>query len=143
MGLGALTKELAKQAIGDQVKDVMDSLRPPDLATIAENLTGVRPAAPAPDSSLGSILIGQMQAMQNALKEDQELMVLCATGAGMLRILEVFVPAWKVAVLTGIDSAKITTRLISPFESLQLICKPMPVESGAKPVRLRFVTPKA
>ena len=76
--------------------------------------------------------------MQNALKDDAELVVLCSTGLETLRILEIFVPAWRVAVLTRIDSEKTVTRIISPIESLQLVCKPMsvnPVEAGPPPFR--------
>src|SRR3954449_2795604 len=63
VGIGALTKELAKQAIGDGVKDVVDSLRPPDLASVAETITGTKPAAPPTEASTGAILVGQLQAM--------------------------------------------------------------------------------
>jgi hypothetical protein len=142
VGLGAITKVWAKQAITDNVKDVVQSLRPPDLAAVAENLTAAKAPSPSVDTAVGSILIGQIQAMQNALKDDQELVVLCSTGLETLRILEIFVPAWRVAVLTGIDSEKTVTRIISPIESLQLVCKPMNVEPESKPVRIRFVTPK-
>jgi hypothetical protein len=142
VGLGAITKVWAKQAITDNVKDVVQSLRPPDLAAVAENLTGAKAPSPPVDTAVGSILVGQIQAMQNALKDDQELVVLCSTGLETLRILEIFVPAWRVAVLTGIDTEKTVTRIISPIESLQLVCKPMSVEPESKPVRIRFVTPK-
>src|SRR5947209_1808671 len=134
VGIGALTKELAKQAIGDGVKDVVDSLRPPDLASVAETIAGTKPAAPPAEASTGAILVGQLQAMQNALKDDQELLILCSTALGTLRVLEIFVPAWRVAVLTGIDTDKVITRAVGPVENLVLVCKPMPVQSGSKPV---------
>jgi hypothetical protein len=142
MSLGFLTKQLAQQAIGNQVKEVVDSLRPADAAATAESLGGSKPTA-AQGESAGSIIIAQMQAMQNALKDDQELVVLCGTALEPMRVLEVYAPSWRVAVLTGIDSAKVLTRLISPFDSLQLVCKPMAVQPGAKPARIRFITPKA
>src|SRR4051812_25724569 len=119
MNLGALTKELAKQAIGDRVKDVVDSLRPSDLAAVAEGTSSAAKAAAPADPSIGNIIVGQLQAMQGALKEDQELVVLCNTGLETLRVFEVFVPAWKVAVLTGVDANKVVTRIISPIETLQ------------------------
>jgi hypothetical protein len=81
--------------------------------------------------------------MQKSLKEDQELVVLCTTGLGTLRVLEIYAPSWRVVVLTGIDADKTVTRVISPVESLQLVCKPMAVQAGAKPAHIRFVTPKA
>ena len=144
MGLGALTKQFAKQTLGDGVKEMVESLRPPNLSEIAENLnsSASTPAKTPPEGSIASVLIGQIQAMQSALKEDQELVVLCSSDIETMRVLEFFVPAWKVAVLTGIDTDKVVTRVICPVESLKLVCKPMPVAPGSTPVRIRFVTPK-
>lgn len=142
MALGQLTKALAEQAIRNPVKDVLDSLRPADLTGISDALRSSRPAGPGPGESVGAILIGQVQAMQKALKEDQELVVLYQAGAETVRVLEFFVPSWNVFVLTGIDTEKNITRVISPVESLQLICKVMKVQAPAKPARVGFVTPK-
>lgn len=130
MGLGDLTRQLAKQAIGDQVKDVVDSL-------------GGAHAAPAtPDNPCATIL-GQLQAMQKATKEDEELAVLCTAGAETLRVLEIFAPSWQVVVLTGIDADRNVTRLISAVHSLQLVCKVIKLAPPAKPTRVRVVAPKA
>ena len=131
MSLSHLTKQFAQQAIGDQVKDVVDSLRPGDADSAAASLSG---------ENIGAIIIAQVQAMQKSLKEDQELIVHCATGLERLRVLEIYAPSGRVVVLTGIGADKIITRVICPVESLQLICKPMQVEAGAKPTRVRFVS---
>src|SRR5215216_3868363 len=143
MSFGHLTKQLAQQAIGDQVKDVIESLRPADAASTAESLAGAKSPVAAQGDNVGATVIAQVQAMQKSLKEDQELIVLCTTGLETLRVLEVYAPSWRVVVLTGIDVDKVITRVICPVESLQLVCKPMPVRLGAKPARIRFVTPKA
>ena len=142
MSFGLLTKQLAKQAISNQVADVVDSLRPPDAASLAESLTASKPQGGSAGDNIGAVVVGQLQAMQNALKEDHELVVLCTIGLETLRVLEVYAPSWRVAVLTGIDSDKIITRVICPVESLQLVCKGMPLQAGSKPARIRFVTPK-
>jgi hypothetical protein len=134
--------QLTKQLIGEQVKDAIDSLRPPDLASISESLMGPKTGAPPQEENVAAILIGQMQAMQKACKEEDELVVLCTVGLETLRVLEVFVPSWKVVVLTGIDTEKRITRIISPADSLQLVCKQMSVPAPAKPTRIRFITPK-
>jgi len=42
--------------------------------------------------------------MQKALKEDEELVVLFHSGAEKIRVLEIFVPSWQVAVLKGLDA---------------------------------------
>jgi hypothetical protein len=132
--LGALTKQLGAQAL--------ESLRPPDLSSIADSLIGQKPAAPPPSSEPGAIIVSQIQAMQNACKEDQELAVFCSSGTDLVRVLEIFAPSWRVLVLTGIDVDKTVTRVICPVESLQLTCKVAPSPEGSKPARIRFVVPK-
>jgi hypothetical protein len=47
-----------------------------------------------------------------------------------------------VAVLTGIDSERNLTRVISPSENLQLICKVMKAQPGARPVKVAVIAPK-
>jgi len=142
MALGEITKQLAQQALGNQMKDVLDALRPPDLSTITDALRTAKPGAPAPGDNVGATILGQIQAMQNALKEDQELVVLVNAGAELIRVLEIFVPSWRVLVLTGIDTNKNVTRIVSPIESTQLTCKVMKAQPAAKPIRVSFVTPK-
>jgi hypothetical protein len=136
VGIGEITKQFAKEAIGDQVKDLL----------------GTSPAAPAAAGTqagtsdgdgLASVLMGQVQAMQNVLKEDQELVVQCHAGGELIRVLDMFAPSSKVLVLTGTDRDKQLTRIVSPADAVQLTCKPTAVASGAKPVRLRFIVPTA
>ena len=40
--------QLTKQLIGEQVKDAIDSLRPPDLASISESIMGGPKSGPPP-----------------------------------------------------------------------------------------------
>lgn len=131
-GIGELTKQFAKEAISEQVKDVLGGTEAP--------ATG---AVPAQDS-LTAILMGQVQAMQNALKEDQELIVFATVGLITIRVHEIFAPSPKVLVLTGTDTTdRSLTRLISPAEGVQLACKPAAMPAGAaKGARIRFVTPQ-
>src|SRR5260370_42396899 len=98
---------------------VVEVLRPPDLSSISESLRTTKPSGAAPTESVGATILGQLQAMQKALREDQELVVLCNAGGETIRVLDVFLPSWQVAVLTGIDTDKNVTRIISPIESLQ------------------------
>jgi len=122
MALGELTKQLAQQAFSD----VLDA----------------KPGAAVQTDNVGSTILGQIQAMQNALKEDQELLVLVSAGAELIRVLEVFAPSWRVVVLTGVDTNKNVTRVISPVESTQLICKVVKAQPSVKPTRIAFITPK-
>jgi hypothetical protein len=142
VSFGQFTKQLAKEALGNQVKDVMDSLRPADAAAKADALGNAAHPAAGPADNLAGVVIAQVQAMQNGLKEDQELVVLCTIGLETLRALEFYAPSPRLLVLTGIDSDRSITRVISPVETLQLVCKPMPVQEGAKPARIRFVVPR-
>jgi hypothetical protein len=130
VGLGQLTKQLAQQAIGNQVKDVVEGVLPSDAV------------APAPVETISSIVLGELQAMQKGLKEDQELVVTCVAGGEVLRIREIYVRSPHVAVLSGTAGEKGLTRVICPFESLVLVCKPSAVPAGGTAVRVRIVTPK-
>src|ERR1700681_4286647 len=113
MALGDLTKQL-----------VLAAMRQPDQPPVADS------------GNVGATILGQVQAMQKALKEDQELVVLCNTGGETIRVLEVFFPSWQVAVLTGVDSSKNMARVISPVDSIELVCKV--VKAPGKPTRLNF-----
>lgn len=130
MGLGQLTKQLAQQAIGNQVKDVVEGIAPPDAT-----------AAPVAET-ISSMMLGELNAMQKGLKDDQELVVTCAIGNEVLRIREIYVRSPQLAVVTGTGADKALMRVICPFDSLVLVCKPTAVAAGATAVRVRIVTPK-
>jgi hypothetical protein len=134
MALGQLTKQIAQQAL-------LDSLRPADAAQVSESIKTARPAAASGENTC-AVILGQIQAMQKAVKEEEELVVLLHNGLETMRVLEVYVPSWNVAVLTGIDADRNLTRVIAPAESLQLICKVMKAQPGAKPVKVALIAPK-
>jgi hypothetical protein len=134
MALGPLAKQIAQQAL-------LDSLRPADAAQVSESLKTNRPAAASGDN-LCAVMLGQIQAMQKALKDDEELVVLLHNGLEAIRVLEIYIPSWNLAVLTGIDTERNLTRVIAPAETLQLICKVMKVQAGAKAVKVALIAPK-
>lgn len=121
MALGDLTKQIAQQAL--------------------LSATTKEPVSTQPDNVV-SLFMGQIAAMQKALKEDEELVVLFQNGGERIRVMEVFAPSRHVAVLSGTDADRNLTRVISAVESLQLVCKVMKVQPGAKPVRVGLVSPK-
>jgi hypothetical protein len=128
MAFGNLTKQLAAQALGSTVDNVLDSRTD-------------KPASPEqPD--LCATVVGQVQAMQKALNDLLELAVHYQAGAERIRIFEIYVPSPQVLVLSGIDNDKNMTRIISPVGSVQLICKVMRVQPNAKPIRINFIAPK-
>jgi hypothetical protein len=129
VSLGEITKQLAKEAIGAQVDELLD----PQKRT--------EPATPGPDS-LAQAVIAQVQAMQNALKDDQELLVSCTAGKDTVRVFELFAPSPRLLVLTGADQDRAPTRIVVAADAVQLVCKPVSVAAGAKPARLRFIVPK-
>ena len=122
MAFGEIAKQLAQHALADQ--------------------SAPRSATPAQLDSAGPIMLGQIQAMQKACKEDEELVVLFRSGSETIRVLEFIVPSWPVMVLAGVDEAKTTTRVVSTAESLQLVCKVMKVQPAGKPARVSFRIPK-
>ncbi len=142
MAIVDLTRQLAEQALGNPVKSMLDALRPPDLSRISESVRSARPTGPAPADNLCATILGQVQAMQKALKEDEELIVLVNTGVETVRVLEFFVPSWQVLILTGIDTDRNLTRIVTPVEAVQLVSKVMKVQPPAKPTRIGFITPR-
>ncbi len=143
MALAQLGKQLAQQMVGDKIQDVMDSLRPPDVAKILDPAKQPSPAPPAAAGEpVGATILAQVQAMQRACKEDQELVVLCHAGMETLRVLEFYAPSAQLMVMTGIDTERNVTRVISPVHALQLVCKVLSVQAGAKPARVNFINPK-
>ncbi|HTT62148.1 MAG TPA: hypothetical protein VMG35_09925 [Bryobacteraceae bacterium] len=122
MALGELTKQLASQAIRNAIDP---------------------PAAPPRPDNPGAQILTQVQAMQKALKEDEELLVLFHAGGETVRVLELYFPSWQVVVLTGVDKDKLVTRLVASVESLQLVCKVARAAPGAAPARIKFAAPKA
>ncbi|MBY0504336.1 MAG: hypothetical protein K2X03_10515 [Bryobacteraceae bacterium] len=129
MSIGAI-KQLAAEALGNQVKEVIEGRRASE------------PTAAEPES-LSALVMAQVQAMQNALKDDQELLVTCSVGATTLRVLELYAPSAKLLVITGAEGDRGIARIISPVEAVQLICRPVAVKPEAKPTRVRLVTGKS
>ncbi len=125
MALGEFTKQIAQQAI---LSATSKDPAPAAAAAQAENLTAV--------------FLGQVNAMQKALKEDEELAVWYQNGPDRLRVMEIFAPSRSMAVLTGLDADRALTRVIAAADSLQLVCKVVKVQPGAKPARVALVTPK-
>jgi hypothetical protein len=122
MALGEIAKQLAGQAIGDALQGTP------------------APAAKAAPEGVGATIAAQVQSIQKSLREDQELVVLLHAGGETIRVLECFLPTPQVAVVTGIDKEKNLTRVVTPIESLQLVCKI--AKASAKPVNVAFVVPK-
>ena len=121
MALGNLTKQIAEQAIRNAVNP---------------------PAAPPRPENPGATILAQVQAMQKAVKEDEELIVLFHSGGETVRVLEFYFPSWQVVVLTGIGGDRSAARVVAAVDSLQLVCKVVKAPSGAAPQRLKFVAPR-
>jgi len=136
MTIGSLGKTLANQAIESTKNSVMDAVRTPAPPKPAES----KPAAAAPDT--GAAIVAQIQAMQRPLKEDQELAVLFRAGDEMLRVNEIFVPNPEVLVFAGVDSNGNITRVISPANVAQVVCRILRVAPGATPSRVNVLTPR-
>jgi hypothetical protein len=123
MAFGEVAKQIAQQAI----------------LSATEKPAPVQPAA---FESSGAVILGQIAAMQKALKDDEELVVLAQSGAEKIRVHEIYLPSPQVAVLIGVDSNRAGTRVVSAVAALQLICRTAKVPAGAKPARIGLVTAK-
>ncbi|MEP7366612.1 MAG: hypothetical protein ABI972_25420 [Acidobacteriota bacterium] len=132
MSLGDLTKQLAKEVVGAQVDEVLGNTRASEPAK-AET-------APVVSEGPAALIMAEVQKMQAALKDDKELLVQCVAAGGKLRVVELFAPSDRVLVLTGLDVERVVTRVVAGADTVQLVCKPVAVKEGAKPVRIRFVT---
>jgi hypothetical protein len=126
MALGEFTKQLAQQALLSATKD------PP----------AKEPVHAAQADNVGATILGQVAAMQKALKEDEELALYFQNGSDTVRVLEIFLPSPRVAVLTFADSGGFA-RVIAPVETLRLVARVQKAKPGAKPHRIALVTPKA
>jgi hypothetical protein len=127
MALGDLTRQIAKEA----------------LLSAASPAPKEQPAPPVAPENLGAIIFAQIQAMQKALKEDEEMVLSFGNGTDRIRVMEIFMPSKQIAVLTGPDPDRNLVRVISAVGALQLVCKVIKVPAGAKPVRVNLVAPKA
>lgn len=134
MNLGSIGKALANQAIENTKNTVLDAVNPPPAP---------KPAPPPPAADTGSTILGQIQAMQRPLTAEQELLVTLRAGDETLRVTEIFVPNTQVLVFAGTDTAGNVTRMISPVNAAQVICKIVKVSPGANAVRVNILTPKA
>lgn len=125
MALGEFTKQIAQQAL---------------LSATAPKET---PSAPPPNcEDTGLVMMAQIQAMQKALKDDEELVVHAHAASDRIRVMEIFLPSPAVVVLRGVDTERATVRVVSPVEALQLVVRVAKVPPGAKAARVAFVTPK-
>jgi hypothetical protein len=125
MALADLTKQLAQQAILSATSGPKEAPRPPA----------------APVANTGPVFLAQIQAMQKAVKEDEELVVTVASGAERIRVMEIFLPSPQVAVLGGIDASRHTVRMVSAVDALQVLCQVVKVAPGARPVRIGLPAP--
>jgi len=133
MSLGDITKQIAKEVVGAQVDEVLGNTRAQEP----------KPDAPTPAAEGPALLIlAELQKMQAALKDDRELLVQCTSANETLRVVELFAPSSHLLVLTALDAERAVTRIVAGAASVQLVCKPIAVKEGAKPLRLRFITGK-
>ena len=72
----------------------------------------------------------------------KELVVWFINAGEKLRVMEIFLPSPKVAVLSGHDGERNLTRVISPVDALQLVAKVMKTPPGAKASRVGLIMPK-
>ncbi len=135
MAFGNIGRVIAGQALETTKKNVMDA--------IMSEKPAEKPAPPPPQPEpIGAVILNQLQAMQRALRDDQELLVSFAAGGETLRVFEIFVPSVHVFVLAGVDAAQNVTRIVIPAEEAQLLCKIVKVAPDASAVRVTVRSPR-
>jgi len=141
MAFGNIGQLIAGTAIEATKKNVIDAITGPDPQKNPAPAAAAA-SAPAGTESIGGLILGQLQAMQRPLKDDQEMVVLFHTGSETLRVTEIFVPSLQVLVLAGLDSEQNITRVVVPAERAQLVCKICKVAPDAQPVRVAVRSPR-
>jgi hypothetical protein len=141
MTIGNLGKALASQAIESTKASVIDAVMSDPKKPEAPKPAEPRPA-PTATVDTGAAIIGQIQAMQRPLKDDQELAVFLRAGDEMLRVAEIFVPNTEVLVFAGVDPQGNVTRVITAANSAQVVCKILKVAPGATASRVNILTPR-
>ena len=136
MTVANIGKALANQAVESTKSTIFDAVLPPKPGEVPAPVTRIGP----PEE--GAVILGQIQAMQRSLKEDQELVVTLSASGEHLRVTEVFVPTNQVLVFGGVDSQGNVTRIIAPAHSIQLVCKIMKIAPGSTALRVNVLTPK-
>ncbi len=137
MAFGNIGQLIAGTAIEATKQNVINAITGPEPSK-----TPATPPAPPQPEAIGAMILGQLQAMQRPLPEDQELLVQFHTGSEMFRVLEIFVPTIQVFVLSGVDGEQNVMRVIVPAEKAQLVCKIRKVAADAKPVRVNVRSPR-
>jgi hypothetical protein len=135
MAFGNIGQLIAGTAIETTKKNVIDAITGPEPPKTPEK-------AAAPAESVGGVILGQLQAMQRPLKDDQEMAVFYQAGTETLRVLEIFVPSLQVFVLAGTDWEQNVTRVVVPAEHAVLTCKIRKVAEGSRPVRVNVLSPR-
>jgi len=139
MALGNLGKVLADQALEATKRNVLGGLTGSEPAKAADPAQSKPAAAP----EIGPVILGQIQAMQKALKEDQELRVEFFNGSESIHVLEIFVPTPQVFVLSGTDATREhAARVILPAASAVFTTRVVNVQPGTAPLRLNVLTPR-
>ena len=142
MGLADFTKQIAKEVVDSQKSKMLEQLKLAETAKKVEPVPGPPAPAAAPVENAGVMIFQQINAMQRACKEDQELHVLVSAAGETMRIHEIFAPNWALFVLIGFDAHGQTTRVIAPVSGLQVVCKMVKLQGEAKPVRVNLLPPK-
>ena len=99
--------------------------------------------APAAADNSGAVILNQIGAMQKTLKDDEELVIYLQSGGEKIRVMELFLPSPQVVVLSGIDSNRVMTRVVSAAAALQLLVRTGKAQPGSKAVRINLVMPKS
>ena len=140
MSLTEITKQIAKQALGEHVTEVLDGGRTFGSASAAASTQA--PTHFPPGENLAAAIAGELQAMQAAIKSDMELVVSYTIAGETVRVVEICVCTPALLVLTCVDPQDVVSRVIAPAAAVQLRCKPTRTPVAAPPTHVRIVWPR-
>jgi hypothetical protein len=99
--------------------------------------------AEARAASFHTYIRGHIEALQKHLQPGEELFVYVHTGYEILRVLNMAMPDWHTAVLTGMDSDNNPSQMITSLRNIRFVCKIMKVspEHRSNPIGFKFPAP--
>ena len=96
--------------------------------------------AEAQAASFHSYIREHIETLQRHLRPGEELFVYVHTGFEIIRVMNMAMPDWHMAVLTGLDVDDNPTQLITPIRQVRFVCKIVKVSPEHKhnPIGFKF-----
>jgi hypothetical protein len=81
---------------------------------------------------------GAIEAWQQNLGPDQQLLVYYTNGVEMIRVGHVYMSLTDVAVISGSDQEGKATQVVAHLHALQVVCKVVKVDENKEKTKIEF-----